>query len=129
MTHLKTNSNLVSLSARSLESRGSVIGIQTLREMFSSKRLITIYYCWPPASTPVLALPLTEEGDGEPALPGPGQDVIILSSHEVEEDTKVLLALTGHSHHLENCQDINYIPEYPPPVMEASKIFSKSGLP
>ena len=103
-THLKTNSNLVSLSARSLESRGSVIGIQTLREMFSRKRIITIYYCWPPAFTPVLALPLAEEGDDEPALPGPGQDVIILSSHEVQEDTKVLLALTGHSQHLEYCQ-------------------------
>ena len=107
MTHLKTNSNLVSLSARSLESRGSVIGIQTLREMFSTKRLITISSCWPPHSTPVLSLPLTDQGDGESALPGPGQDVIIFSSHEMKKDTKVLLTLTGQRQHLENSIEVD----------------------
>ena len=35
------------------------------------------------AASPVLPLSLTEQGDGEPPLPRPHEDVIILSSHEM----------------------------------------------
>ena len=60
-----------------------------------------------PFSPPVLPLPLTEEGDGESALPGPHQDVIVLASHEMYKDTKVLLALTrAASQHLGKYQQI-----------------------